>query len=80
MKVNKLDDTVVAHIAKLLQVALLTGTDIIDHMRMIRLTSHSQNEGILVLEEEYRKIFDSSIEVMVKNSEQSTSEERTLSE
>ncbi len=80
MKVSKLDDTVVSHIAKLLQVALLTGTDIIDHMRMIRLVSHSQDESVLVLEEEYRDIFDSSIEVMVKNAEQSTSEESTLSE
>ena len=80
MKASKLDDTVVSHIAKLLQVALLTGTDIIDHMRMIRLVSHSQDESVLVLEEEYRDIFDNSIEVMVKNAEQSTSEESTLSE
>ena len=80
MKVSKLDDTVVSHIAKLLQVALLTGTDIIDHMRMIRLVSHSQDDAVLVLEEEYRDIFDNSIEVMVKNAEQSTSEESTLSE
>ena len=49
MKVSKLDDTVVSHIAKLLQVALLTGTDIIDHMRMIRLSSHSQDDSVLVL-------------------------------
>lgn len=80
MKVSKLDDTVVSHIAKLLQVALLTGTDIIDHMRMIRLVSHSQDDSVLVLEEEYRDIFDNSIEVMVKNAEQSTSEESALSE
>lgn len=80
MKVSKLDDTVVSHIAKLLQVALLTGTDIIDHMRMIRLVSHSQDDSVLVLEEEYRDIFDNSIDVMVKNAEQSTSEESTLSE
>ena len=80
MKVSKLDDTVVSHIAKLLQVALLTGTDIIDHMRMIRLTSHTQDDTVLVLEEEYRNIFDNSIEVMVKNAEKTNSEESTLSE
>jgi len=80
MKVSKLDDTVVSHIAKLLQVALLTGTDIIDHMRMIRLSSHSQDDTVLVLEEEYRNIFDSSIDVMVKNAEKSTTEESSLSE
>ena len=80
MKASKLDDTVVSHIAKLLQVALLTGTDIIDHMRMIRLSSHSQDDTVLVLEEEYRNIFDSSIDVMVKNAEKSTTEESSLSE
>jgi hypothetical protein len=75
MKISKLDDTVVSHIAKLLQVALLTGTDIIDHMRMIRLSSHSQDENKLVLEEQYRSIFDNSIEVMVKNADKTIKEE-----
>ena len=60
----KLDDSVVGHIAKLLQVALITGTDIIDHMRMIRLTSEESN---LVLQKEYQEIFDSSLEKMLEN-------------
>ena len=51
-KVFKLEDSVVGHIAKVLQVALLTGTDIIDHMRMIRLSDSEQG---LVLEEEYKQ-------------------------
>ena len=38
-KVLQLDDSVVGHLAKLLQVALITGTDIIDHMRMVRLSA-----------------------------------------
>ena len=60
----KLDDSVVGHIAKLLQVALITGTDIIDHMRMIRLTPEESN---LVLQKEYQEIFDSSLEKMLEN-------------
>ena len=60
----RLDDSVVGHIAKLLQVALITGTDIIDHMRMIRLTSENSN---LVLQKEYQEIFDSSLEKMLEN-------------
>ena len=60
----RLDDSVVGHIAKLLQVALITGTDIIDHMRMIRLTSEESN---LVLQKEYQEIFDSSLEKMLEN-------------
>ena len=75
MKISKLDDTVVSHIAKLLQVALLTGTDIIDHMRMIRLSQHTQDNSVLVLEEEYRKIFDNTIEVMIENANKTSSDE-----
>ena len=33
----RLDDEVIAHIAKLLQMAILTGTDVIDHLRMIQI-------------------------------------------
>tara|TARA_B100000212_G_scaffold110904_2_gene82501 strand:+ start:7921 stop:8178 length:258 start_codon:yes stop_codon:yes gene_type:complete len=78
--IQKLDDSVVSHVAKLLQVALLTGTDIVDHMRMIRLKTHTQDNAVLVLEDEYRSIFDNSLETMVKNAEQSTQEESESSE
>ena len=67
----RLDDSVVGHIAKLLQVALITGTDIIDHMRMIRLTSEDDN---LVLQSEYQEIFDSSLEKMLENVQTETEE------
>ena len=67
----RLDDSVVGHIAKLLQVALITGTDIIDHMRMIRLTSEDSN---LVLQSEYQEIFDSSLEKMLENVQTETEE------
>ena len=63
-EILRLDDSVVGHIAKLLQVALITGTDIIDHMRMIRLSSEDSN---LVLQKEYQEIFDSSLEKMLEN-------------
>ena len=48
----KLNDEVIAHIAKLLQLGILTGTDIIDHLRMIRL---QEDEGQLFLDSEYSK-------------------------
>ena len=75
-----LHDSAIAHIAKLIQMALLTGTDIVDHMRMIRLKTHTQDNTVLVLEDEYRSIFDNSLETMVKNAEQSTQEESESSE
>ena len=78
--IQKLDDSVVSHVAKLLQVALLTGTDIVDHMRMIRLKTHTQDNAVLVLEEEYRSIFDSSLETMVNNADQASQEESESSE
>ena len=37
----KLNDEVIAHIAKQLQLAILTGTDIVDNLRMIRLTAEN---------------------------------------
>jgi len=67
----QLDDSVVGHIAKILQVALITGTDIIDHMRMIRL---SENESKIFLEEEYQKTFDASLDTMLKNAQEQQGE------
>ena len=46
----KLNDEVIAHIAKQLQLAILTGTDIVDNLRMIRL---QEEGGQLFLDPEY---------------------------
>ena len=46
----KLNDQVIAHIAKQLQLAILTGTDIIDNLRMITL---QEKDGQLFLDSEY---------------------------
>ena len=70
-KVLLLDDSVVGHLAKLLQVALITGTDIIDHMRMVRLTTESTK---LVLEEDYKQTFDVSLDNMLKNAQEQQGE------
>jgi hypothetical protein len=66
IKVLNLNDSVIAHIAKLLQMSMLTGTDIVDHMRMIRLV---EKEETLVLDEEYSSIFDGTLDKMMKNVE-----------
>jgi hypothetical protein len=66
-KIYALNDNIVSHIAKLLQVALLTGTDIVDHMRMIRLIACSDNTEKLKLEKEYKEIFDGTINTMLSN-------------
>ena len=46
----KLNDEVIAHIARQLQMAILTGTDIIDNLRMIKL---KEEDGELFLHQDY---------------------------
>ena len=60
----KFNDEVIAHIAKILQMALLTGTDIIDHLRMVRLTNE---DGELFLDEEYSSVIEGNIQKMIEN-------------
>ena len=70
-EVLQLDDSVVGHVAKILQMALITGTDIIDHMRMIRLSS---KDSKLFLEEDYQQAFDVSLDNMLKNAQEQQGE------
>lgn len=57
-----LSDTVIAHIAQLVQIAILTGTDVVDNMRMIRLVA---NENELELDPEYETKYSDNIEKML---------------
>ncbi len=61
----KLHDTSIAQISKILQMAILTGTDIVDHLRMV--TFEDQEDGMLYIEKEYKKIFDDSISKMLSS-------------
>jgi len=58
-----LHDSTIAHIAKLIQMALLTGTDIVDHLRMMAL--EVGDEDCLKLNNEYRQKFDGDINDMM---------------
>tara|TARA_B100000927_G_scaffold6852_1_gene5457 strand:+ start:1039 stop:1236 length:198 start_codon:yes stop_codon:yes gene_type:complete len=60
----KLHDNTIAHIAKIIQMAIITGTDIVDHLRMMELEL-SEND-ILVLTQEYKSRQDNSVEEMIK--------------
>ena len=59
----KLNDSVIAHFVKLLQLGLLTGTDIVDHFRMVRLTLE---EDELFLNKEYEANQEENINKMLK--------------
>ncbi len=64
----KLNDSVIAHVAKLVQIAILSGTDIVDHMRMIELT---ETDDELFLDDDYLKAADDHIESMMRELESS---------
>tara|TARA_R110000868_G_scaffold156653_1_gene383618 strand:+ start:1379 stop:1654 length:276 start_codon:yes stop_codon:yes gene_type:complete len=58
----KLNDSVIAHIAQLVQLAMLTGTDIVDNMRMIVLT---ESDGNLELDDSYLERSNTNIQRML---------------
>jgi hypothetical protein len=59
----KFNDEVIAHVAKLLQLAIISGTDIVDHMRMVELV---EQEGQLYLTPEYSQRSEANIEKMIQ--------------
>lgn len=61
----KLSDAAIAQIAKLLQIAILTGTDIVDNIRMVRLTQN--DDGTLTPSDEYTKMFEAQLEALMNN-------------
>ena len=65
----KLNDSVIAHFVKLLQLGLLTGTDIVDHFRMVRLTLE---EGELFLNSDYESNQEENINKMLQQASEMT--------
>ena len=63
----KLDDSAIAHIAKALQVAMITGTDIVDNLRQVEFVT--ENDSLFV-DPEHSKAFDESLEKMLQDAEQ----------
>ena len=68
----RLHDNTIGHIAKLLQVAILTGTDVIDHLRMVTLR---EEEGMLLVEQEYLDVFEDQIQKMLNNAVSQTQDQ-----
>ena len=63
-----LTDNTIVTIAKLLQVAILTGTDIVDNLRTIELVSNEDNQ--LEPSDDFIETFESNIEKMLKQKEE----------
>ena len=75
MEVNmKLSDDVIAHVARLLQLAILTGTDVVDHLRTLRLATSEDNDETLYLTPEYENISEKNINRMLEEVSNLTNE------
>ena len=63
MNVYKLSDASIAQVAKLLQVAMLTGTDIVDNLRTLELVG---KDGVLDPTPEFIQRVESNVEAMLE--------------
>ncbi len=61
-KVYSLNDEVWHKVVQVVQLAMLTGIDVVDYFRQIRVVESSQQDSDLVLSESYKVIFDKTIE------------------
>ena len=59
----RLSDDVIAQVAKLIQLAILTGTDLTDNLRTLELI---EEDGHLFLTKEYKDSFDQGLDRMMK--------------
>ena len=69
-----LSDEVISQIAKLIQLAIITGTDVVDNLRTIRVEANEET-GQLSLTDEYRQIAESQIEKLLSEMENASEEE-----
>ena len=65
----KLSDQVIAEISRLLQVALLTGTDVVDNLRLIEVEIDEDYTNNVILTDAYVKKAETNIEKMVAEAE-----------
>ena len=75
--VYKLADSTIGQIAKLLQLAILSGTDVVDQLRTLRVVAV---EDVLELESNYCEQFEKNLESMlvVVEDQAATSDEKKL--
>ena len=59
----KLSDSTIAHLIKLLQMAILTGTDVSDNFRLLEL---AEVDGKLEIDENYLEVFNQNLDKIVQ--------------
>ena len=75
-KTFKFDDTVISTIAKTLQLALLTGTDVVDNLRQIEVSESS--DGILGITPNYNSQFEHWVAKMLEELEAAQQEQQNV--
>jgi hypothetical protein len=59
----KLSDEFIGQVAKLVQLALLTGTNVVDNLRLVHV--ETSDDGEVVLAAEYKDYFNASLSQML---------------
>ena len=58
----RLSDETIGQIAKLVQLAILTGTDVVDNLRLIRVTPSEEGSSALDPTVDYLEVFESNLQ------------------
>lgn len=61
----KLSDQIIAEVSRLLQVAILTGTDVVDNLRLLEIQDDPDQEGVLVLTDAYTERAENNLNKML---------------
>ena len=67
----KLSDETIAHVVKLLQIAIMTGTDITDNFRMLELI---EENGVLNIDQTYLDTFNQNLDRIIAEGEKNNLE------
>lgn len=70
----KLSDSTIAHLIKLLQMAILTGTDVSDNFRLLELT---ELDGKLEIDENYLEVFNQNLDKIVQQANENIQTDNT---
>ena len=73
-----LSDHAIMQVAKALQVAILTGTDVVDNLRLIRF--EIEDDGVIAVSESYANEFNEGLNRMLEEAEMLVTEEEQLTE
>ena len=70
----KVDDNVIAMVRELVQLSLLTGTNIVDHLRSLVVEVHPEDKRYVTLCPEYVESYNRMVEGLNKQAEQKMQE------